>query len=55
MNELYFSGYGYFKVDTDNKDVANEKLWKALNSVGIEFTADVNDIELRDEDGNEIE
>ena len=52
MNEIYFNGYGYFKVDTDDYDAAVDRLLKALADAGIDFTMD--NIKLRDKDGNEI-
>ena len=53
MNEIYFTGYGYLKVDTDNYDKAVDILLKALADVGVEFNMD--EMELRDENGCEIE
>lgn len=53
MNEVYFSGYGYFKVDTNNYDEAVDKLLKALADAGIDLTMD--DIELRDAEGNIVD
>ena len=53
MNEVYFFGYGYFKVNTNNYDEAVDKLLKALADAGIDFTMD--EIELRDSEGNIVD
>lgn len=52
MNELFFSGFGYFKTATDNYDVAVDSLMEMLECIGVELTA--SELELRDEDGNII-
>lgn len=53
MNQVYFGGYGCFKVNTDDFDKAEDELLIALADAGIDFILDL--IELQDEDGNEIE
>ena len=53
MNEVFFSGYGYFQVDTDDFDKAEDMLLKALADAGIDLN--IEEIELRDENGEAIE
>ena len=52
-NELYFTGYGYFRVKTSNYDEAVDLFLKAAADAGIDITLDK--LELRDLDGNEID
>ncbi len=52
MNELYFNGCGYFKVNTDDYDKAVDLFLKAAADAGIDIILD--ELELRDPDGNEI-
>lgn len=53
QNEMYFDGYGYFKVNTDNYDEAVNKLIESLADAGIDFTID--NMELRNSEGFCIE
>ena len=53
MNEIYFEGYGYFQVNTDDYDEAVDKLLRALSDAGIDFIMDR--MELRDKDCNVID
>ena len=53
MNELFFSGYGYFKVKTNDIDDALEKLSRFCDSIGLEIIP--SEAELRDPDGDPIE
>ena len=53
MNELYFNGYGYFKVNTDDYDKAVDLFLKTAADAVIDITLDR--LELRDPDGNEID
>ena len=52
-NELYFQGWGYFRVNTGNYDEAVDRFLKAAADAGIDITLDK--MELRDLDGNVIE
>lgn len=51
-NELYFNGYGYFRVNTDSYDEAVDLFLKAASDAGIDIILD--EMELRDLDGNVI-
>lgn len=54
MNELYVpEGYLYFKTQTDNVEVAVDKLIKLCAVNGIELT--VEKAYLRNEDGEDID
>lgn len=52
MNEIYFNGSGYLKVNTDDFEKAENILLKALADANIEFY--LTEIELRDKEGNPI-
>lgn len=52
MNEIYFEGHGYLKIDTDSFEDAEQKLNDVFADAGIDLEYDV--LELRDENGNEI-
>ena len=53
LNELYFSGWGYFRTGADSHDEAVDQLLTALANAGVDVNFE--ELELRNLDGESIE
>ena len=53
MNELYSAGWIYFQTDKKTLKEASEDFYRKCESIGLNVD-NMKEIELRDENGNEI-